>query len=168
MISGMIHKNMPIISKFFLILSGIFLFFIAIAHATTIFFGPPAYGLVGAGPEISRRAANGDWHPAAIIGAISLLLLLGAYCAFAGAKLLPRPPLPLLRVYLFSVTALLLGRGAIGIFLLGLLRLNGYHMETLYIAGMGGSLPFWVWSSSLCVLIGAIQLSGTSLSHDLY
>ncbi|RUT26535.1 hypothetical protein C0V97_05850 [Asaia sp. W19] len=108
------------------------------------------------------------WRPAAILGAIGLVLLLGAYCAFAGARLLPRPPLPALRLTLFTVTALLLGRGAIGVFLLTLLRLNGAHMETLYIAGLGRSSTFWIGSSTLCLLLGAMQLAATSLSRDLY
>ncbi|WP_336763927.1 hypothetical protein [Asaia sp. VD9] len=155
-------------SRILLISSGFLLAIAAIAHAITLCLGPPAYGIMGAGPDMARRALQGDWRPAAILGAIGLVLLLGAYCAFAGARLLPRPPLPALRLTLFTVTALLLGRGAIGVFLLILLRLNGAHMETLYIAGLGGSSTFWIGSSTLCLLLGAMQLAATSLSRDLY
>ncbi|GBQ82535.1 hypothetical protein [Asaia krungthepensis] len=164
----MIYRYAPFVSKGLLTLSGLLLAIAAAAHAATLYYGPSAYGFMGAGPDMVRKSLQGDWHPAAIIGGIGLVLLAGAYCALAGARLLPRLPLPALRLFLFTVTALLLGRGAIGIFLLTLLRLNGVHMETLYIAGLGGSFSFWIWSSTLCLLLGGLQLAATSLSRDLY
>lgn len=162
------ENNTPLASRILLIISGLSLATAAIAHAITLYLGPPAYGVIGAGPDMAHKASQGDWHPAAILGTIGLILLIGAYSAFAGARWLWRPPLPALRLALFTVTALLLGRGAIGVFLLGLLWLNGVQMETLYIAGLGGNLAFWIGSSILCLLVGSIQLAATSLSRDLY
>jgi|GEM_PF-7023736 len=162
------ENNTPLASRILLIISGLSLATAAIAHAITLYLGPSAYGVIGAGPDMARKASQGDWYPAAILGTIGLILLIGAYSAFAGARWLWRPPLPALRLALFTVTALLLGRGAIGVFLLGLLWLNGVQMETLYIAGLGGSLAFWIGSSILCLLVGSIQLAATSLSRDLY
>ncbi|HEY2291620.1 MAG TPA: hypothetical protein VGM86_13050 [Thermoanaerobaculia bacterium] len=64
----------------------------ALFHIGIVVVGEPAYRHFG-GSSFAERAAAGSWVPAAMLLTIASVFALFAFYGFAGARLVPRPPL---------------------------------------------------------------------------
>lgn len=117
----------------------------ALLHIGCIFGGPEWYRFFGAGENMARAAASGDWVPTLITLAIATVLLIWAGYAFAAAGSLPRPPL--LRTGLVAIAAIYLFRGLIFV-PFNMVR----HTH---------SNEFAIWSSLIVFIYGAIYAIGT-------
>lgn len=118
----------------------------ALLHVGCIIFGPAWYRFFGAGERMAQLAAAGSPVPAAFATGIAAVLALWSAYALSGAGMVAR--LPLLRVALFAITSIYLLRGVAGFVLAA-------------IAPGERSVAFWVWSSLICLGIGALYLVGT-------
>lgn len=119
-------------------------FMAALLHLGCIFFGASWYRFFGAGEKMARMAEAGSPMPTLVTLGITLVLLAWSYIALAGAGLAPKPPL--LRALLAGVTAMYLLRGLMLVPM----------MKTM----AGRSLGFWLWSSAICLALGALHLAG--------
>ena len=92
---------------------------LAALHVVVIVAGPPAYRFFGA-PEFATLAEAGSMAPAVLTGAFALVFAIWSVYAFAGARLMPRPPLVRLGLVLIAGVYILRGLSAIpeAIFLL--------------------------------------------------
>lgn len=81
----------------------------SLLHLAVIAGGPDWYRRLGAGEPMARAAARGAVFPALMAIGIAAVLAVWATYAFAGAGMLRR--LPLMRVALIAITAVLFGRG---------------------------------------------------------
>lgn len=117
----------------------------AVAHLGCIVVGAPAYRWMGAGERMARAAAAGKPMPTVVTLAIAAVLGLWAVYAFAGAGLIA--PLPFMKAVLTAISALYLGRG------LGFPLLKTAFPEN--------SQRFWLVSSGVCLVIGALHAYGT-------
>lgn len=116
----------------------------AALHLGIILFGAPWYRFFGAGRRMVRMAEAGDWRTAAITLCIALVLAIWALYGLSGAGVLPR--LPLLKLSLCLITAAYLGRGLI------IVPISLFARDRV--------TPFWLWSSGLCLIYGALHLTG--------
>jgi len=117
----------------------------ALAHLGVIIGGPDWYRFFGAGEGMARLAEGGSWRPALITFAIAIVLGLWAAYALSGAGLLPA--LPLLKPALVLITLVYTLRGIAGF--------------VLAFAAPGGNSPaFWLWSSTICLVIGVVHAIG--------
>jgi len=116
----------------------------ALLHLGCIWFGPSWYRTLGAGEAMAQMAAAGDLYPTAVTLIISAILAVWAAYALSGAGVLP--PLPFLRIALCAITAFYL--------------LRGVAFEPMQVWFPGRSASFWVWSSSICFIIGVIHIMG--------
>ena len=116
----------------------------ALLHLGVIAGGPSWYRFFGAGERMARAAAASRWQPAAITLAIATVLATWAAYAFAGAGLFDG--LPLLRPALCAITAVYLLRGAV--------------IVPALIRPRGPATGFAIWSSAICLAIGAAHLVG--------
>ena len=139
----------------FLVSAGALNVMAAVLHLACIVVGGKMYRFLGAGDGMAKLADAGDWYPTFATLAITAILLVWAAYAFAGAGLFPRPPL--LKVGLGAITAFYLLRSAaiLPVFV-------GYlHGRTSFIvAGAGGGIGFWSWSSLICLVYGLVHLAG--------
>lgn len=117
----------------------------AAAHVACIVLGAPAYRLMGAGERMARAAAAGKPMAAAVTLAIAGMLGLWAVYAFAGAGLIA--PLPYMKAALTAISSVYLARG------LGFPLLKTAFPEN--------SQRFWLVSSGICLVIGALHACGT-------
>lgn len=115
----------------------------AVAHLGCIVFGAPWYHVFGAGERMAQMAERGDWRAAAVTAGIALMLATWAAYALSGAGVLP--PLPLLWPALVAITAVLLLRAAVGLWLAA--------------SGRVRQRAFWWWSSAICL--------GYAVAHGL-
>lgn len=97
--------NFPLIGAGALTLVG------AIVHVAIIFGGADWYRFFGAPEQLAKMAADGRWYPVVACLVIAALLLVWSAYAFAGAGLIR--PLPLNRIVLCLIAALLIVRGLI-------------------------------------------------------
>jgi hypothetical protein len=118
----------------------------ALLHLGCIIFGPSWYRFFGAGEGMAQLAAAGSPVPARITVGIAAVLTLWSAYALSGAGVIPR--LPLLRIALCAIAGIYLLRGAAGFVLVA-------------VAPGERSVAFWVWSSLICLGIGALYLVGT-------
>ena len=116
----------------------------ALLHLAVIAGGPAWYRFFGAGERMARAAAAGRWQPTAITLAIVLVLATWAAYAFAGAGLVDG--LPLLRPALCAITAVYLVRGLV--------------LVPALLRPRGPATGFAIWSSAICLAIGAAHLAG--------
>jgi hypothetical protein len=116
----------------------------ALAHLGCIVFGAPWYRFFGAGEQMARMAERGLWQPTVATLVIASGLLVWSLYALSGAGLVRR--LPLLRTVLVAITAVYLVRG------FGFLAMPAWMP--------GRSEAFWLWSSGICLVIGAVHLAG--------
>ncbi|WP_199899933.1 hypothetical protein [Asaia prunellae] len=93
---------------------------------------------------MAQMAAAGDLYPTSVTLIISAILAVWATYALSGAGVLP--PLPFLRIALCAITAFYLLRGVV--------------FEPMQVWFPGRSASFWVWSSSICFIIGVIHIVG--------
>jgi len=117
----------------------------AVAHLACIILGAPAYRLMGAGEGMARAAEAGKLKPSLITLAISAVLVVWALYAFSGAGVIGR--LPFAGVVLPAVCAVFLAR-AVG-------------FPLLRPAFPENSTTFWLVSSGICLLLGALYAFGT-------
>lgn len=117
----------------------------AAAHVACIVLGAPAYRLMGSGERMARAAAAGKPMAAAVTLAIAGMLGLWAVYAFAGAGLIA--PLPYMKAALTAISSVYLARG------LGFPLLKTAFPEN--------SQRFWLVSSGICLVIGALHACGT-------
>lgn len=117
---------------------------VALLHLGCIVFGASWYRAMGAGEGMARLAEAGSWRPTLITLAISAVIALWALFALSGAGAIR--PLPLTRLALLAISALLILRG------LGFVFLRPYFPDN--------SLRFWILSSGLCLLLGGLHAIG--------
>jgi hypothetical protein len=138
---------MPQLTNFPLIGAGILALVGAVVHVAIIFGGPDWYRFFGAPERLAQMASAGHWYPVVACLAISALLLVWALYAFAGAGLIPA--LPLNRIVLCLVAAVLIVRGLIFI------PVALWRPELLgIITNSRGVDAFVVVTSALCLLVG--------------
>lgn len=118
----------------------------ALAHLGCIVFGAPWYRFFGAGERMAQLALAGSPVPALVTAGIAAVLAVWSLYALAGAGAIGR--LPLLRTALCLITAVFLLRGVAGVVLAA-------------IAPGERGVAFWLWSSAICLGIGALYLIGT-------
>ena len=116
----------------------------AALHVGCIVFGAPWYRFFGAGERMARLAAAGSWVPTVITACIAAVLAL--WCLYALSAAGYGPKLPLVRPVLCVITSIYL--------------LRGFAALPLAVFGLGRSTTFWLWSSAICLLIGAVHLAG--------
>jgi hypothetical protein len=116
----------------------------ALLHAGCIVFGAPWYRFFGAGERMAELAEQGSTYPTKVSSAIVLVLAAWSAYAFSAAGLLPA--LPLRAPVLCVVSAIFLLRGA--------------AVAVLVFRPLGRSIAFWWWSSAICLVLGALHLTG--------
>ena len=117
----------------------------ALLHMGCILGGPEWYRFFGAGEDMARAAARGEWVPALITLAIASILLVWATYAFSGAGSLRR--LPMLRTGLVLIATIYLVRGLIFV---PLHLWRPQHTDS-----------FAIWSSLIVFVYGAVYAVGT-------
>ncbi|MET0290269.1 MAG: hypothetical protein ABW178_11630 [Pseudoxanthomonas sp.] len=118
--------------------------FAALMHLACIVVGAPLFRLLGAGEHMAQMHLAGQWYPTIVTLVIACVLTAWSLYALSGAGLIRR--LPLRRTVLSAITALYLTRGL------------AFAPAMAYFPG--NSTTFWMVSSSICLLIGAIHLAG--------
>ncbi len=131
-----------------LLLAAILSALAALAHVGVVVVGPSWYRLFGAGEGMARLAESGSWYPAMITLGIATVLALWSGYALSGAGLLPA--LPLLRVALVAISGVYLLRAVAGFAL-------------AFVAPGANGQAFWLWSSAICLVIGAVHAAGLAL-----
>jgi hypothetical protein len=116
----------------------------ALLHLGIIVGGAPWYRFFGAGKRMSAAAASGRRYPSLITATIALILLAWSAYALSGAGVLGM--LPLRKAVLLAITGVYLARGLVPVPLLWFARSQ--------------VSPFWVWSSLICLVFGAVHLAG--------
>jgi len=116
----------------------------AILHLAVIAFGAPWYRFAGAGETMVQMVEAGRTLPHFITLMISLVLFGWAAYAMAGAGW--TLPLPGARWVLLLITTIYLVRG-----------IGGFFINA---QASGRSQAFWLWSSSVCLLIGTVHAVG--------
>ncbi|WP_428635213.1 hypothetical protein [Sedimenticola sp.] len=134
----------------FLVIAGLLSFLAAVLHIGVIIGGPGWYRFFGAGEDLAQLSEKGSLKPTLITLFIaSVLALWGAY-AWSGAGLVPK--MPLLKWALVAITAVYLIRGVGGLVA---------PFVSTYPLVKQNSIGFWIWSSVICLIIGAFHLMGT-------
>jgi hypothetical protein len=127
----------------------------ALLHLGCILVGAPAYRALGAGRAMAEMAAAGHWYPTVVTLIIAALLSTCAIYAFAGAGWLAAPPLLKPALAGISLVFLLRALMAVPAFLA-----ERSGAAALHVAGAGGSIAFWYWSSAICLVLGLLHLLG--------
>lgn len=128
----------------FLVFAGILSAIAAALHIGCIIFGASWYRFFGAGEQMAILCERGSLKPTVITSMIVVTLSIWALYAFSAASLVGK--LPFTRTALIVITFIYFSRG-----LIGLLFINN---------PIGRSPRFWLWSSLICLLIGAMHLIG--------
>lgn len=118
----------------------------AALHVACIVGGPDWYRALGAGEPMARAAERGSATPTLITAVIATILALWAAYAFSGAGFVAR--LPLLRLGLVAITAVLLLRGLVL-----------FYPPLLRRPDLSGS--FILWSSLIVLALGLLYAIGT-------
>ena len=113
----------------------------SLLHVAIIFGGASWYRYFGAGEEIARMAEEGRWRPAIITALVAAGLALCALYAFSGAGLVPR--LPLLGAVMCLITAIY--------------TLRGLAYPVFKLTNSEFATPFFLWSSIICLIAGAVH-----------
>lgn len=117
---------------------------VALLHVGCIYFGAPWYRFLGAGEGMAKLAESGSLKPIMITSFLVLVFSIWTAYALSGAGVISR--LPLLSWALAAITAIYLLRGVAGFF--------------LFTNPLGRSPEFWLWSSAICLALGAVHLMG--------
>jgi hypothetical protein len=120
----------------------------SIAHFACIFGGPDWFIFLGAPKGYAYAAARGAILPYVIAAALGTIIAVWAAFAFSAAGIIRR--LPLSRLALVLISAVLLARG-FGYFIVPGAK---FWRPDL-------SLTFMWWSSSICIVMGACFALGT-------
>lgn len=127
-----------------LIIAGILSAMAAIIHLGCIYFGSSWYRFFGAGEQMAIMAEQGSIQPAMITSGITLVLVVWSLYAFSAAGMIIQ--LPFYRTILMIITGIYLLRGAVGFFFIN--------------NPQGRTSAFWIWSSSICLLIALVHIIG--------
>ena len=127
-----------------LILAGTMSLIAAALHLGCIYFGASWYRLFGAGEHMALMAEQGSIKPTLITLSITLVLMTWSLYAFSAAGSIIK--LPFIRVILMLITAIYIFRGVAGYFFMN--------------NPLGRTPEFWIWSSSICLIIGLVHLIG--------
>jgi len=133
----------------YLVVAGILSFAASVAHVFIIFGGPKWYRIFGAGERMATLAEKNPLKPALITAGIAIVLAVWAIYAWSGAGVFPG--VPFLKPGLVIITGVYLVRGVVG--------LIAPHVSA-HPAIRANSKAFWLWSSLICTLLGAIHLLG--------
>ena len=128
----------------FLVFAGILSAIAAAIHIGCIIFGASWYRFFGAGEQMAVLSERGSVEPTVITSVIVLIFSIWALYAFSAAGLVGK--LPFTRTALIVITFIYFSRGFVG-----LLFIND---------PIGRSPKFWLWSSIICLLFGAIHFIG--------
>ena len=127
-----------------LVVAGSFSALAALIHIGCIYFGAPWYRFFGAGESMALMSEQGRIQPTLITLAIIAVLTLWSLYAFSVAGVITK--LPFARSMLLIISSIYLLRGIAGFFLL-------YHP-------LGRTSEFWLWSSSICLVIALFHIIG--------
>ncbi|HEX9983993.1 MAG TPA: hypothetical protein VGF69_12065 [Thermoanaerobaculia bacterium] len=116
----------------------------ALLHVGCIVFGAPWYRFMGAGERMARMAERGHWYPTVVTTAIVCVLSIWSVYAMSGAGVIGRLPF---------LHAVLLGIGAVYL-------LRGVAAFALVPFFPGNSLRFWIVTSVVSAVAGAVHLLG--------
>tara|TARA_R110000787_G_scaffold107749_1_gene215884 strand:- start:136 stop:546 length:411 start_codon:yes stop_codon:yes gene_type:complete len=116
----------------------------AILHLGCIYFGGPWYRFFGAGEQMAIMAERGSMQPTIITSAITLVLVVWSLYAFSAAGLIIQ--LPFVRIILVIISVIYLLRALAGFFFIN--------------NPLGRTPEFWLWSSSICLLIATVHIIG--------
>ena len=83
----------------------------SLTHIWAIFAGPDAYASLGAPPDVVASAEAGTLYAPTITSGIAIIIFGWALYAWSALRILPR--LPLLRIGLIAIAAVLLVRGLV-------------------------------------------------------
>ncbi|HSX50390.1 MAG TPA: hypothetical protein VLF09_05510 [Cellvibrio sp.] len=129
----------------FLILASICSGIAALLHLGCIIFGADWYRAFGAGEQMAQMAEAGMLYPTVVTSVIVVVLVVWSLYALSGAGVIRK--LPLVRTALCVISTIYLLRGVAFIPLMPLFPEN--------------SLTFWLVSSGVCLLLGALYALGT-------
>ncbi len=128
-----------------LVIGGILSLLASLLHIGVIIGGPDWYRFFGAGEDMANMAEKGSLYPTLITIGIASILAIWAWFAFAGARLLWKPPL--LRTGLVVISAVYLARGLV------LLPMLLFVPEKIN--------NFAIWSSLIVMIYGLFYGAGT-------
>ena len=128
----------------FLVFAGILSAIAAAIHIGCIIFGASWYRFFGAGEQMAVLSERGSVEPTVITSVIVLIFSIWALYAFSAAGLVGK--LPFTRTALIVITFIYFSRSLVGLFFIN--------------NPIGRSPKFWLWSSVVCLLIGAIHFIG--------
>ncbi len=127
-----------------LIVAGTFSAIAALIHVGCIYFGASWYRFFGAGEQMVIMSEQGSMQPTLITSAITFVLVIWSLYAYSAAGLIMQ--LPFVRPIVVTTSAVYLLRAITGFFLI--------------IHPLGRSVEFWIWSSSICLIIALVHIIG--------
>ena len=86
---------------------------LSVLHVVVIVMGPSGYRYFGAPEEFARMTEAGSIAPAVLTGLFAAIFAIWAVYGFAGARLIPRPPLVRLGLVVISTVYILRGLSAL-------------------------------------------------------
>ncbi|MGK0375164.1 MAG: hypothetical protein ACJA2E_001640 [Arenicella sp.] len=126
-------------------------FLASLMHLAIIIGGASWYRTFGAGEQMARMAEQGLLQPTIIT--LFVALVLAVFGAFAWSAAGVFVELPLLQPILILIALVYFLRGIIGLFA---------PFITSHPQVTQNSLSFWMYSSTICLLIGLIHFKGIS------
>lgn len=125
----------------------------SLLHVAIIAGGPDWYRFFGAGERMARQAALGSMYPAILTAAIASILAVWSLYGLSGAGLIRR--LPLLRLALVLIAAVLLLRGVLGIPVV-------LFVDDPYTMQLRARMTFMVVTSVICIGLGLCYAIGAA------
>ena len=127
-----------------LVIAGFLSALAAAIHLGCIFFGASWYRFFGAGEHMAIMAEQGSMKPTIITSVITFILVLWSFYAFSAAGVITQ--LPFVRTIVVVIAGIYLLRGVAGF----------YFMNN----PLGRTPEFWIWSSSICLVIALVHILG--------
>jgi len=127
-----------------LIIAGLLSSVAAILHLGCIYFGASWYRFLGAGEQMAIMAEQGRIQATITTLSITFVLAVWALYAFSAAGAISQ--LPFARIILVIISAIYLLRGIAGFFLVS--------------NPLGRTADFWLWSSSICLIVALVHIIG--------
>lgn len=131
-----------------LITGGLLTTLAALLHIGCIYFGATWYRFFGAGEQMAIMAEQGSWQPTIITSGIVAVLIVWALYAFSAAGVIIT--LPFTRILIVIISTLYFLRAIAGFFLI--------------FNPLGRTPDFWLWSSSICLVIALVHIWGIKQS----
>lgn len=131
-----------------LITGGLLTTLAALLHIGCIYFGATWYRFLGAGEQMAIMAEQGSWQPTIITSGIVAVLIVWALYAFSAAGVIIT--LPFTRILIVIISTLYFLRAIAGFFLI--------------FNPLGRTPDFWLWSSSICLVIALVHIWGIKQS----